>query len=276
MQSMILGLLAETFLHPGSGRDSGLVDLPVAREAATDYPVIMGSSFKGALLDRARSYNQTAAAKVDHELAFGKQDSAGALLVSDARLLLLPVRSSTSQYKWITCPHILERLKRDCQRAGIDIPQPFGDLTVEPYQFRGVNVANNCLFLEERQFAHAGAVDVAVLPVLGRLIPHATTRSRLQAQLIVLHDDDFVWFARYGLAVNARNVLDENKTSKNLWYEETIPPDSLFYALLADRGAGTSLEVVNTLLENRSYLQVGGNETVGQGWFAVQRYQAQQ
>ena len=87
--------------------------------------------------------------------------------------------------------------------------------------------------------------------------------------LVVISDNDFVWFARYGLAVNARNQLDaEKKTSKNLWYEETIPPDSLFYCLLAERGAN-ALASVTSLFKDRPYLQAGGNETVGQGWFAV-------
>ena len=49
MKSAMLGLLAETPIHPGAGRGMGVVDLPVAREAATDYPVLVGSSLKGAL-----------------------------------------------------------------------------------------------------------------------------------------------------------------------------------------------------------------------------------
>jgi CRISPR-associated protein Cmr4 len=91
---------------------------------------------------------------------------------------------------------------------------------------------------------------------------------RLATQVVVLHDNDFAWFARYGLAVQARNVLDEKKTSKNLWYEETIPADSLFYTLLAERQNG-ALAAVKRLFDNHPYLQVGGNETVGMGWFAV-------
>ena len=80
---------------------------------------------------------------------------------------------------------------------------------------------------------------------------------------------DFTWFARYGLAVQARNVLDlDKKTSKNLWYEETIPADALFYTLLAERADGT-IDKVTDLFKDRAYLQVGGNETVGMGWFAV-------
>jgi CRISPR/Cas system CMR subunit Cmr4 (Cas7 group RAMP superfamily) len=42
----MLGLLAETPVHPGAGRSLGVVDLPVAREEATSYPVIVGSSLR--------------------------------------------------------------------------------------------------------------------------------------------------------------------------------------------------------------------------------------
>ena len=55
MHAAMLGLLAETPIHPGAGRGMGVVDLPVAREAATDYPVLVGSSLKGALLDKMRT-----------------------------------------------------------------------------------------------------------------------------------------------------------------------------------------------------------------------------
>ena len=55
MKAAMLGLLAETPIHPGAGRGMGVVDLPVAREAATDYPVIVGSSLKGALRDRVET-----------------------------------------------------------------------------------------------------------------------------------------------------------------------------------------------------------------------------
>ncbi len=101
------------------------------------------------------------------------------------------------------------------------------------------------------------------------MIPHKETRGRLEKQLVVLHDDDFAWFARYGLAIQARNTLDpEKKTSDNLWYEETIPADALFYAVLAER-VEDAIGPVKSLFKDRPFLQVGGNETVGMGWFAV-------
>ena len=91
--------------------------------------------------------------------------------------------------------------------------------------------------------------------------------------MVILPDNDFAWFARYGLAVQARNKLEENKTSNNLWYEESIPPDTLMYTLLAGRQADT-LTAIQKIFDECAYLQAGGNETVGQGWFAVRKFYA--
>jgi len=272
MKSSILGLLAETSIHPGAGQDTGFVDLPVAREAATSYPVIVGSSFKGALLGLARN----AGWKDDQcDPVFGKQESAGSLVVSDARLVLLPVRSLTSHYKWVTCPHLLERLHRDMKRANCTPlnhnGQDFRITGMDKGHYLGVGP--DALYLEEREFKRSGDLPGGIVDVLGSLILHKTTQDRLPEQLVVLHNDDFAWFARYGLAVSARNVLDRgNKTSQNLWYEETIPPDTLFYCLLAERGVG-ALERVRKVFDDRPYVQVGGNETVGQGWLAIREWE---
>lgn len=266
MKSMILGLLAETSIHPGAGQSSGFVDLPVAREAATDYPVIVGSSMKGALRDRARTANLP---DIDLKKVFGEQDNGGNLLVSDARLILLPVRSLKTQYKWVTCPHLIERLLRDRSRENAgDVAAVTVECLAEQ-QYLGEGEGD--LFLEERQFSRAGELSPALITLIKPLIAYKDTRKRLDSQLVIISDKDFVWFARYGLGVNAHNKLDP-ETKKTiggaLWYEETIPPDSLFYCLLAERGAN-ALASMKSLFKDHPYLQAGGNETVGQGWFAV-------
>ena len=71
MKTAMLGLLAETSVHPGSGRGVGVVDLPVARETATDYPVLVGSSLKGALRDKIKT------TAPDEETRFGNPQEAG-------------------------------------------------------------------------------------------------------------------------------------------------------------------------------------------------------
>lgn len=255
MKQQIVGMLAETFIHPGSGQNTGAIDLPVARETATDYPFMAGSSLKGALRDDYG--NKEAAEKI-----FGKQQNAGNLLVSDARLLLLPVRSLSSAYKWVTSPHLLERLKRDTERSGqaasFDLPN------VEDKE--ALSQDSGKLFLEERSFEVSEEPGDDLVETLGQLILHDSTRNRLPEQLTVISDNAFSWFARYGLAIQARNVLTDQKTSKNLWYEETLPPDTLMYTVLAERNGDALYKVREA---NNGYLQAGGNETVGQGWFAL-------
>ncbi len=115
MSVRLLGLLSETPVHVGAGESTGFVDLPVAREAATDYPVIPGSGLKGALRDLAHSRGWD---EPKRKAIFGSPDAAGELLISDARVLLLPVRSLHGAFRWVTCPHLLERLERDTRRAG--------------------------------------------------------------------------------------------------------------------------------------------------------------
>ncbi len=268
MKHVIIGLLAETFIHPGAEQSGGAIDLPVARERATNYPFIAGSSLKGALRDAVKRNGMNGS---DRDRIFGEQDQAGALLVSDARLLLLPVRSLTSAWRWATCPHLLERLARDWHRSGDnEALDKIPDVAKGCYLGQ-VDKGSKKLHLEERNFTPYNTNLENWIEAIGKLIADSNAQSRLKEQLVVLHDDDFAWFATNGLSVQARNVLDdEKKTSRNLWYEETLPPDTLMYALLAERTANAdSLEPVREIFENRPYLQVGGNETVGQGWFNV-------
>ena len=261
MRTAMLGLLAETPVHPGAGRGMGVVDLPVAREAATDYPVLVGSSLKGALRDKA------AATDADVDRHFGKSDHAGDLLVADGRLLLLPVRSLTGAFRWVTCSHLIERYRRDLARAGLTPRPELPDVKPDSVLAAG----NGSLFLEERQFAICGEPDGGLVKSISPLVLHEETQRRLDTRIAVLDDNDFAWFVRYGLSIQARNFLacDGSKKSRSLWYEETLPPDTIMYAIVIGR-SDEALRTMDALFpENDPYLQAGGNETVGQGWFAV-------
>jgi len=269
MQTQLIGLLAETFIHVGGGQAEGVVDLPVAREAVTDYPFIPGSGLKGALRDWARKQQLD---EPQRDNLFGQQDNAGQVLFADARLLALPVRSLHGASRWITCPQLWERYHRDAKRLGYqDIPA----LGPAPGPGQALGQGTGRVILEERGFEMRGKVPPALSQALGTLVPHEKTRERLAQSLLILHNEDFIWFARYGLAVQARNVLNKKtKTSENLWYEESLPPDTLFYALISERVPG-SLETLLRPLAEHPYLQVGGNETVGQGWLALSLLRAQ-
>ena len=276
---ILLGLIAETPIHYGAETGGGAIDLPVAREAATRYPVIAGSAFKGSLKDTLGGENDYT----------GSAEAAGQLIFSDIRLLLLPVRSLAGSYAWVTCPLLLERLQRDASRAGCTPPLDFA--IPKPQSGHYLSPNNNLpaqLHLEERQFAKAtlGSSDPepgALVETLKSLIAHESTKTRVAKQLVVLSDQDFAWFAEFALPVNAHNRLDDdNKTSLSLWYEETLPPDTVMYSLVLPRPTlhiavqGNAMAHISGLLKSNPYLQIGAGETTGLGWFAHNHTQAAQ
>ena len=266
MKSIMIGMLAETPVHVGAGQSSGFVDLPVAREAITSYPVIPSTGLKGSFREQFKD-------NADDLFGKGGDDgSAGNIIFSEGRLLLLPVRSLTSSYKWVTCPHILERLKRDIMRTS-NHPELIDEIE-KPEVQKGKAIGNisGDIFLEERQFkVNEHVVSDKIIDLLKMMIPNKDVASRLQEQLLILNDNDFKWFAQYGLAVNARNVLKKDtKTSENLWYEEVIPADSIFYTIAMERKPGMLEKIEDHILE-KPYIQLGGNETVGQGWFNIHK-----
>jgi len=283
MKTALLGLHAETPVHAGASSAAYGVDLPIQREAPTDWPCIFGSSMKGALRARAESvFTEKQMVRV----IFGPDtdrasDHAGAVSIGDARLLLLPIRSLSSHFKWVTCPALLKRFGHDCRRLGITgVPQ---DSSVPDVPIEEVLVPEGSgpVFLEEfRLEARTGGTLNAWIEAFTRLF--GLSETDLKRQLAVVHNDLFSILTRFGLPVNAHIALDnDTKTVKQgaLWYEETLPPETVLYVpvMASDsRAADVNLSadlvlnhLTGTLFEQHPYLQVGGNETTGMGWFRV-------
>ncbi|MGR8932074.1 MAG: type III-B CRISPR module RAMP protein Cmr4 [Gammaproteobacteria bacterium] len=280
--SAILGLWAETALHPGAGSSVGGIDLPIQREGHTGWPCIYGSAVKGALRNKAEDakLNDSDIVTVFGPESGGMGEHAGALLVQEAQLLLLPVRSLTSHFKWVTCPAILNRLSRHAQRLNWTAncllkqsPTPGQALLPEGDKL-------DHLFLEEYRFDCLDVDMSAVVQTLATISGIAA--EELERQLVVVHNDQFNFLSQYATPVAAHIAIDsETKTVRKgaLWYEETLPPETVLYlCLTAERGRNrqhelTSKQVMDIvcqqLLTQNPYLRLGGNETVGMGWCKV-------
>lgn len=263
MKQTILGLRAETQIHAGTGQNTGVIDLPIQREAHTAYPCVFGSAVKGAF--RAHAEIRAGWGK-DGKIkdVFGTADgdgNASQIAMTDARLLLLPVRSLTGHFKLVTCPAILQRLKRDMQMMGMS--SDWKDPTPDAQQVWGSGEGE--LFLEEFKFTQTkqGLGDIiAVIESFGA--------ENLAPQLLVMADEDFAWFAKNATAVTPHIAIEsETKTVKNgaLWYEETLPSDTLLYTMLL--GKKDFVNQVIDMFSVKPFVQIGGNETVGMGWCKV-------
>lgn len=272
----IIALRAQTSIHAGASDGNGVVDLPIQRESHSDYPCIFGSSMKGAL----RAFAKDKLDEKDTKKLFGPEPNAdstannmGSLLISDARLLLLPVRSLTGQFRWVTCPAILQRLCQDKHRflsinekdIGIEVnDEEVIILTNTPETAETNNDApDRKLFLEEYAFKVKVEDNQKVKDLLTAFIDE----KLLTEQLAIISNNSFAYLCRFAIPVNARNVLNEDKTSDNLWYEETLPTETVMYVGLSGKSEG--LQTITDRLVKNKYLQVGGNETIGMGWFMV-------
>ena len=286
-QTALLLLTSETPLHAGAGQSVDGIDLPIQREVHTHWPCVFGSAVKGALRAHAEQRmldKSTAITDLfgpDHGHAQERDTShAGALLVGDATLLALPVRSLQSSFKWVTCPQALKRFARTAERLGLELKLP---IITQPARDKALGQGDAKLFLEEFRFEQSpdaciGALAQALAPLSGGALDAAT----LEQRLVVVNDDIFSFLARNATSVQPHIAIDSTtKTVKDgaLWFEETLPPETLLYVPLtatASRRKGGDLTAAQVLAQfeqllpaGKNWLQLGGNETTGMGWCRV-------
>lgn len=286
-KSALLGLWAETSIHAGAGSAVDGVDLPIQREGHSGWPCVFGSALKGALRAKAEGlWGKNDSVR----LVFGPDsdsdkasEHAGALMVGDARLLLLSVRSLTSHFKWVTCPALLERLQRDAQRLGLSVSYKIPTVANAETAIQ-VTPSTVDLFLEEYRFTVQAQEIDDIIQALKKI--SGINDTALKEQLVIVNNDTFSYLSKYATPVTAHIAIEnEKKTVKKgaLWYEETLPPETVFYCPLSANKARDMNEaiqaqwqaeailtsVTKTLFANSPYLQIGGNENLGMGWCKV-------
>lgn len=260
-------------LHAGTGEGLDAINLPTAREQATHYPYLPGSSIKGVLREAAeRRWDRKDENVVT---AFGPPtenaaDARGGLVFTDASLLALPVRSLFGTFAWVTCPFVLKRLARD---AGESAPRPHADAAgkkrdeqafdslrslarggkaqplVAPQS--ALEPAGGQLFLQDLRITGVAADDrVAqagqwiadrVWPMAGSGQPNpdiTEAHTFFQRRLVVVQDDVFGFFARTATEVRSRVKIDHDRgtaASSGPWTEEHIPAEALLHGLVIGR-----------------------------------------
>jgi CRISPR-associated protein Cmr4 len=307
-KAYLLGLYAETPLHPGSGSTVEMVDLPIQRERHTGFPVIPGTAIKGVLRDLAERRNPNKKAEIAD--VFGPEAGSGdlhggALSITDARLLLFPVRSLEGVFVWVTCPLVLMRLERDLKSGKIQ------GLTLSPIQdgikmghaIRGKQSAliGSPLVLEEYDFQWLDGDDQQKTALdelatkLANLLPETPEyqpyRERLRTHLVIVSDEDFTHLVTTATEVVTRIKLNERKTTTgdggNMWVEEFLPSDCVFYALALampprSGNANSTIQEADGVLNflrndiRPDLIQIGGDETVGRGWMRVRIWEGKE
>ena len=264
---------AITPIHTGVGQTSAsVIDLPIARETATGYPVIPATSIKGVLRNgrdelEAFGYVGKEGGELDENGKKKKISRAADLSFTDARILCLPVRSYKGTYALLTCPLILERLIRDqkafgLQPAFLSIPVP----TAQQALVTGESLvhSNNEVILEDIDLTASESPEAKTIgsSFAQQLFNDASEQSSFLERFAIVHNDVFNFFSETALEVTARIALEPDmKTVKDgqLWYEEAIPSEAIFTSF------ATSIKGDFTELGNQRVIQIGGKASVGRG-----------
>lgn len=266
---------AITPVHSGTGQtSSSVIDLPIAREKATHYPVLPASSIKG-VLRGGEGLRKDASGNITSETddvrkanqRFGSLEAAGDLTFTDARVLCLPVRSYAGTFAYVTCPHILARLDRDREALGLS----------KLFSMAFASEESAACVCPDSALVHGDQVLFEDIDL--KAIESVETQSAAQAiaraaglsndfatRFAIVPDDIFAYFSETATEVSAHVRLNsDSKTveTRGLWYEETVPAEALFTSFVI------SDKVSDFSVLNRPYVQLGGKGSVGKGLLRI-------
>lgn len=234
-------------------------------------------------------------------LAFGPEngdDHAGALGLTDARLLLFPVKSMKGIFAWITCPRVLERFRNDLKLCGItDFPQILEQNSIPSVPTGSqLIIKDNSIVLEEYTFKVSK--DTSGNGVCSKLadwfsqnsVPNGAEykywKDKIKNDIVVLKDDDFKDFVNLSTEVITRiKINNETGTVQQgaLFTEEYLPTETILYSLALTtpifkekeeekgifaktNGAAEEDLVLDYFVKGLpSVIQIGGNSTIGKG-----------
>lgn len=313
--SLLIFLYTETPLHVGCGEGLGAVDLPIMREKLSDLPIVPGSGLKGALrevfepggeatpLSAALFGPQPPEAQGEDTPGDGDAGThAGAMLLLDARLLLLPVRSVFGGFAWVTSPLALGRLARDLERLLRQRASGNASATLPSWHSISVKDASpdeletalvgrkssltqrNELLIEDLPYRPVSDPRVdSLAETLANALPEGSSydafRERLPRHLMVVSDAELAELSRRYVEIVTRTRIDpKTGTVKKgaLWTEENLPSEALLWSV-ADfersrvKGDGANAASMrrrfleSEAIHARRRLRIGGNRTVGRG-----------
>jgi len=285
MNARLLFLHALSPLHAGTGQGTGAIDMPIARERATNLPFVPGSTIKGVLRDNCT--DDALQKKIFGPKTDNAEDHAGSAQFADARLLLLPVRSLLGTFAWVTSPYVLRRLLRDLANAGITgaptTPlQPSDESRcIVCYNTSAIcDPQTSTVYLEDLDLQAAVEPHSNWATWLGQHIfpDDQAWQTEFTKRFCVVHDNVLNFLLETSTEITARiKLMEDSKTVQQgrLWYEETLPTESILSGLViatpVKKAAITTQEIYAELQKlNGKTLQVGGKATVGRGLVRLQ------
>ena len=254
-----------TNTHVGSGDTTfGVVDRLVQKDPVTRTPVFHSSSLKGAIKEHMEDKGLTDFARI-----FGEsEDRPGEVKFYEARTLTLPLRSTGRVYYNCTSPDVLldylESLNTfQCTSSDLTslidffrcIRESFSE-DVDFYIFNGDTETEIEDYKEGREWQTGMSDDIKKL--------FRTLTDIDLDSVAIFKDKIFSYICEDSLPVIARNHLNNEGISQNLFYEEILPRRSRFWFMIG-YPVTTSIESDFETNIVTDIIQMGGNASIGYG-----------
>ncbi len=243
-----------TNLHVGNGDvNFNVIDKEVERDPVTGYPTIHPSGVKGSLrryFEQNEPRNTVKLFGSSVQESIGSASTPGSLKFLSAQMLARPARASEgcSAFYMVTTKTALDQF---CVAT-------LALTGKRPFQTTGISPCIDYRIADKDVGVEGYCVNTAVPESSGIKKNQNYLNDILGGDFLILSDETF---RKIPLPVVARNYL-ENGESKNLWYEELVPHESIFwFAVLGDEA---DLACFDATINHR-VVQFGGNASVGCG-----------
>ena len=267
MKTKLFKMRLVTNLHMGSGEANfNFIDNQVQRDPITEYPNMHSSGIKGALREffgeiENKDYVREIFGSENAEKEDNKQ---GSVSFIEGKLLSIPVRSNKKSYFMGTTIEIireyvefsnlfgkntenLKEKKEELEKIHKKLTEAGKKVCVLGNEEKGLLIES----FENNEIDFYAENDV-LSKVLGI------------KDIVVIKEENFKDEISKRLPVIARNQL-ENGVSKNLWYEEVVPRETVFYTGLVNSQNTDKFEDFCKKLEE-NLVQIGANATIGYGF----------
>lgn len=250
-----------TNMHMGSGDiNFNIVDNEVQRDPVTGYPTMFSSGVKGALRQHFADHDKVVelfGSDIKESDSNGKSGSTpGKLKFLSGNLLFLPVRASKGDqaYYMVTTKSLLMQFESLYQTVMGE--EYFGNDRLDKI-VEGNTYGN--------PDAEVDGLETTIENLDQQLYKFLKEKMSMDVNKIVIMQESDL--RKINLPVLARNQL-ENGISQNLWYEEVVPHEAIFYtAVLSDgtHSGDAALAEFDEYIKNNNLVQFGGNATIGYG-----------
>ena len=194
--------------------------------------------------------------------------------ISDAHILLLPVRSVYGILAYVSCPFILRRYQKDCALNALTVPPVQENQAC--YGSGNENHKHDKIVLEDLDLIGKPCdKTTAWAEHFARQIHGDDSQARqdMQVRFLILPDNVFSFLAETATDIRTRirikpdtGVVDGGA----LWSEENLPAETLLWGVFTiansrDPDNSQCSEALNSLIPDRQLLSMGGNVGIGNG-----------